>query len=166
MVDAQSRNIDLNLDDSHYITLDAVDYTDTTIPQPPNSFVAQLLNPGGIPTWTPTSIFADSDPARLYETPSFLNVSDIGTPLLQSTRLDANDRHQTSDINCFEDGILHQLIGRKGGPQLGLNGFLYTHDRIKKLSSGRQNRYWQCKLKGDRDIKCTARLITTDDDNN
>ena len=50
MVDAQSRNIDLNLDDSHYITLDAVDYTDTTIPQPPNSFVAQLLNPDGIPT--------------------------------------------------------------------------------------------------------------------
>ena len=111
---------------------------------------------------TPTSIFAHSEPAQLYETPSFLNVSEIGNPLHQSTRLDAND--SGADINCFKDGILHQHIGRKGGAQLGLNGFLYTHDRLKKLSSGRQNRYWQCKLKADRDIRCTARLLTTADD--
>ena len=143
------------MDDSHYITLDAVDYTDTTIPLPPNSFVAQLLNPD-LPNWTPTPIFAHSDPAQLYEPPSFLNVSDIGNPLPQSTRLDAND--SGADIICFKDEILHQLIGGKGGAQLGLNGFLYTHDRLKKLSSGRQNRYWQCKLKADCDIRCKTHL--------
>ena len=118
----------LYMDDSHYITLDAVDYTDTTIPLPPNSFVAQLLT-SDLPTWTPTSIFAHSDPAQLYDTPSFLNVSDIENPLLQGTRLDAND--SGADINCFKDGILLQLMGRKGGAQLGLNGFLYTHDWLK-----------------------------------
>ena len=92
------------MDDSYYITLDPVDYTDTTIPLPPNSFVAQLLNPD-LPTWTPTSIFAHSDPAQLYETSSFLNVSDyIGNPHLQSTRLDANDTRQWSR---------HQLLQRR-----------------------------------------------------
>ena len=154
------------MDDSYYITLDAVDYTDTTIPLPPNSFVAQLLNPD-LHTWTSTSIFAHSDTAQLSETPSFLNVSDIGNPLLQSTRLDANDTRQWSR---------HQLLQRRNPAPSHrekrrcstwikvLNGFLYTHDRLKKLSSGRQNCYWQCNLKADRDIRCTARLITTADD--
>ncbi len=52
----------------------------------------------------------------------------------------------------------------KGGEQIGLNGFLYTHDRKKELSDGKYRYYWQCTMRGSKKLNCTARLITTAED--
>ena len=41
----------------------------------------------------------------------------------------------------ISDTTIHHLYGRKGGRQLGILGFIYVHEKRKKLSD-RCVRYW------------------------
>ena len=135
-----------------------------------------LLNGTGTP-------YLPGDPAAAYLTPGYLapsfeDVSSSGwnlpTPILHSTALDydvpladsATDpsADQSSMLNQLKDDVIHRLRGKKGGEQIGLNGYLYSHDRKKELSGGTYRHYWQCTMRGSKKLKCTARLITTAED--
>lgn len=63
----------------------------------------------------------------------------------------------------MKDNVIHRYTGKLGGDQIGLNGHLYTHDRVVTSASGLKKRYWQCSMK--KKLKCTAgRLITSNDE--
>ena len=38
-------------------------------------------------------------------------------------------------IDYNKNGIVHELVGNRGGKQIGLNGFQYSHDRRKTLAA-------------------------------
>lgn len=140
-------------------------------PRTSTSGFLQLLN-----DHTP---YLSGDPAGDYVTPDFNYVSSTGwnfpQPILQSTAVDADveqtlDGENNADLgtstlpNQLKDDIVRRLKGKKGGEQIGFNGFLYSHDRKKVLSDGRSRHYWQCVMKGSKKLNCTARLITTADE--
>ena len=54
----------------------------------------------------------------------------------------------------MKDNVIHRYTGKLGGDQIGLNGHLYTHDRVVTSASGLKKRYWQCSMK--KKLKCTA----------
>lgn len=118
--------------------------------------------------------YAPGDPAAEFHIPiNDLNSSgwnlNIPVPILQSTALDVPSHEECSpDINSsanyVKDDIIHRLKGKKGGDQIGLNGYVYTHEKQKQLSGGQFRHYWQCTMRGSKKLNCTARLITSVDE--
>ena len=113
------------------------------------------------------------NPAALYITPEFLrrNSSTLpvdctqdftfGNPAIIHSSALETPRIADVSVDYTRDGVVHLLIGSRGGQQIGLNGFQYSHDRRKTLADGTVQRYWQCLKKNDPVMKCTARLITS-----
>ena len=153
------------MDDStylpNYVTIDYSDYS--TAPLSTTSLLGLLCDGVALSDHSnPAALYHTSAIESLIDTPNeFLDLDTVD--VFQSTAISETDvADQSSQINLLKDNVVRKIIGKKGGEQICLNGYLYTHDRKKTLSDGRINRYWQCIER--RNLKCGARLITTSDD--
>lgn len=116
------------------------------------------------PSFSSANMPTSSFNAFLHDTSLHLNEFTIGNPAIAHSSVLERAESAIVNVDYSKDGVLHLLDGKRGGKQVGLNGYIYSHDRRKTLADGTVNRYWQCIKKNDDNIRCTARLITSSEE--